>query len=133
VIERHENEYSIGLMCRVLEVSRTGYYAYRHRPTSERELENRLLVRQIRRVQQANRKSYGSPRMMRELRDQGRKCGRNRVARLMRENGLGARRKKRFRKTTDSRHSFRCAENLVEREFTVDAPNRVWVSDVTYI
>jgi putative transposase len=133
VIERHENEYSIGLMCRVLEVSRTGYYAYRHRPTSERELENRLLVRQIRRVQQANRKSYGSPRMMRELRDQGRKCGRHRVARLMRENGLGARRKKRFRKTTDSRHSFRCAENLVEREFTVDAPNRVWVSDVTYI
>ena len=116
-----------------LDVSRTGFYAYRSRPVSERELENRQIVVEMRVVQGANRQSYGSPPMTRALRAQGRTCGRHLVARLMRHNGLAARRKKRFRKTTDSNHSFRCAENLVAREFTVEAPNLVWVGDVTYI
>lgn len=133
MIEQHDKQYSIALMCGALDVSRTGFYAYRSRPTSERELENRLLVDEMRVVQSSNRQSYGSPRMTRELRDQGRTCGRNRVALLMRRNGLAARRKKRFRKTTDSKHPFRCAENLVAREFAAEAPNRVWVGDVTYI
>ena len=133
MIEQHENDYAIAMMCRALEVSRAGYHAYRTRPTSERELENRLLLQQIRAMQKATRQSYGSPRMTRKLRALGKTCGRHRVARLMRENDLGARRKKRFRKTTDSNHSFPCAENLVAREFTVSAPNRVWVSDVTFI
>lgn len=133
MMERCENEYSSALMCRVLEVSRSGYHAYRTRPTSNRDLENKEFVKLMARTQKLTRQSYGSPRMTRELREQGKKCGRHRVARLMRENGLGARRKKRFRKTTDSNHSFRCAENLVARNFTVGSPNRVWVSDVTYI
>jgi putative transposase len=133
VIEQHENDYAIALMCRALEVSRAGYHAYRTRPTSERELENRLLLQQMRALQKSTRRSYGSPRMTRKLRTLGETCGRHRVARLMRENDLGARRKKRFRKTTDSNHSFPCPENLVAREFTVSAPNQVWVSDVTFI
>jgi putative transposase len=133
VIGQNENTYAIAMMCRVLEVSRAGYYAYRARPTSDRELENRLLLQQIQVTQKVTRQSYGSPRMTRELRTQGNTCGRHRVARLMRENGMGARRKKRFRKTTDSNHSHPCAENLVAREFTVSVPNQVWVSDVTYI
>jgi transposase InsO family protein len=133
VIEQNENAYAIAMMCRALEVSRTGYYAYRTRPTSDRELENRLLLQQIQAAQKVTRQSYGSPRMTRELRTQGKTCGRHRVARLMRENGMQARRKKRFHKTTDSNHSHPCAENLVAREFTVSVPNQVWVSDVTYI
>jgi putative transposase len=133
VIEQHENEYAIAMMCRALEVSRAGYHAYRTRPTSERELEDRLVLQQIRATQRAMRQCYGSPRMTRKLRALGQKCGRHRVARLMRENDLGARRKRRFRKTTDSKHSFSCAENLVAREFTVSAPDRVWVADVTFI
>ncbi len=133
MIERNENSYAIGMMCRALEVSRAGYYAYRHRPTSEREAENRLLVQEIRRLQASTRQSYGSPRIVRALRSQGRVCGRHRIARLMRQNDLGARRRRRFRTTTNSDHSRPCAENLLDRRFTVSAPNLVWVSDVTYI
>ncbi|MBU1949194.1 MAG: IS3 family transposase, partial [Candidatus Eisenbacteria bacterium] len=133
VIEQNEKVYAIAMMCRALEVSQTGYYAYRTRSASNRELENQELLEQIRTVQKATRQAYGSPRMTRELRTKGKTCGRHRVARLMRKNGLGARRKKRFRKTTDSNHSFPCAENLVAREFTVSEPNRVWVADVTFI
>lgn len=133
MIEQSGSTYALGMMCRALGVSRTGYFAYRTRETSERELENRQLLQQIQAVQKVTRQSYGSPRMTRELRTQGKTCGRHRVARLMRKNGLGAKRKRRFRKTTDSIHSHPCAENLVAREFTVSAPNRVWVSDVTYI
>ena len=92
-MERCENEYSIALMCRVLEVSRSGYHAYRTRPSSHRDLENKEFVKLMVRAQKLTRQSYGSPRMKKELRDLGKKCGRNRVARLMRENGLGARRK----------------------------------------
>jgi len=86
VIGQNENTYAIAMMCRVLEVSRAGYYAYRARPTSDRELENRLLLQQIQVTQKVTRQSYGSPRMTRELRTQGNTCGRHRVARLMREN-----------------------------------------------
>lgn len=133
MIEQHENQYAIAMMCRALEVSRAGYHVYRTRSTSERELEDRLLLQLIRATQRAMRQCYGSPRMTRKLLALGQKCGRHRVARLMRENDLGARRKKRFRKTTDSNHSFSCPENLVAREFTVSTPDRVWVSDVTFI
>lgn len=116
-----------------MEVSRAGYHRYRTRPTSERELENRLLVQQMRILQQSARQCLGSPRLTRKLRERGQPCGRHRVARLMRENGLNARRRKRFRRTTDSNHAHPCAENLVARNFTVAEPNQVWVSDVTFI
>jgi putative transposase len=133
VIEQNDKAYPIGLMCRALGVSRTGYHTYRTRPTSDRETENQSLLLKIKATQKETRQSYGSPRMLRELRGLDMACGRHRVARLMRENGLGARRKRRFRKTTDSNHEFTCPENLVAREFTVAAPNQAWVSDVTYI
>lgn len=132
-MEQNESTYRIAMMCRVLAVSRAGYYAYRSRRPSNRELENRQLLAEIRATQEVTRQSYGSPRMTRELRDQGKRCGRHRVARLMRENGMGARRKKRFCKTTDSKHGHPCAANVIAREFTVSLPNQVWVSDVTYI
>lgn len=133
MIAQHAEEYPITLMCRALEVSRAGYHRFRTRPVSGREVTNRLLVQQMRILQKSSRQSLGSPRLTRKLRDQGKPCGRHRVARLMRQNGLNARRKRRFRKTTDSNHTFPCAENLVARNFTAAGPNQVWVSDVTFI
>ncbi len=133
MIEMNETSYAIVMMCRVLEVSRAGYYAYRRRPPSRRELEDRDLVQQIRAAQRAKRQCYGSPRMTKSLRALGHRCGRHRVARLMRENDLGARRRKRFRRTTDSNHSLPCAANLLDRQFRVSKPNAVWAGDVTYI
>lgn len=133
MIAQHRGEYSVALMCDVLDVSRAGFYAHLKRPPSPRTLENRTVVEEIRSIQEKTRHAYGSPRMTRELCDRGHRFGRHRVARLMRLNGLQARRKRRFRKTTDSNHSFPIAPNLLERNFKVSAPNRVWVSDVTYI
>lgn len=132
-MEQHENEHAIAMMCRVLEVSRAGQHAYRTRPTSERKLEDRLISQLIRATRRAMRQCYGSPPMTSKLRAMGQKGGRHRVARLMRENDLGARRKHRFRKTTDLNHSVCCPEHLVARELTISAPDRVWVSGVTCI
>ena len=133
MIQQLERAYPLGLMCRALEVSRAGYYAFRQRPPSVRELADRELVRQITAVQRKVRSAYGSPRMHRELRELGESCGRHRVARLQRQHGLGARRKRRYRKLTDSNHAFGYAENLLARQFVVAAPNQVWVSDVTCV
>jgi transposase InsO family protein len=120
-------------MCRALEVSRAGYYAFRQRPPSARELGDRELVEQITVVQKKVRGAYGSPRMHRELRELGQSCGRHRIARLQRQHGLGARRKRRYRKLTDSNHAFGYAENLLARQFCVEAPDQAWVSDVTCV
>ena len=120
-------------MAEALELSRSGYYAGRKRPESRREEENRELVKKIEVVHQANRRVYGSPRMTVELNDQGLACSRNRVARLMKENGIAARTKRKFKVTTSSKHQFPVAPNLLQQSFTADHPNRVWASDITYI
>lgn len=133
MIVQHRHEYSITMMCRALNVSRAGYYASQRRKPSRRAIENQSLVQEIRDVQRSIRHSYGSPRMITELKARGRSCGRHRTARLMRDNGLQARRKRRFRRTTDSNHGFPCAPNLLARNFAVERPNYVWVSDVTYV
>ncbi len=133
MIQQFENEYPLGLMCRALEVSRTGYHAFRTRRPSARAQEDRELVAEIEQVQRKFRHAYGSPRMWRALRARGRTCGRHRIARLQRQHGLGARRKRRRKRLTDSNHRFPCAENLLARQFRVEAPNQVWVSDVTCV
>ena len=121
------------LMCRVLEVSRSGYYAWRGRPESERACRNRLLVSQIRVVHARRKNRYGSPRMTDELRESGVRCHRHQVARLMRENGIRAKAARKFRVTTDSQHRHPVAPNLLDRQFTVSRPDTVWVSDITYL
>ena len=120
-------------MAKVLRVTRSGFYAWLNGEPGSRAKEQRDLVEQIQRIQHEVARRYGSPRMTAALRRQGRKVGHNRVARLMRENQLGARRKKAFRVTTKSNHSHPVAENLLQRLFAVSAANRVWVSDITYI
>lgn len=121
------------LMCRVLEVSRSGYYAWRKAEPSKRSQENAELAAKISDVHKESRRSYGSPRVHAELVAQGFEVGRNRVARLMRENGIVGRRRPRFRKTTDSNHTLPVADNVLDREFYADEPDRAWVADITYI
>lgn len=120
-------------MCQVLEVSVSGYYAWRRRPESRRGQANRVLLSGIRMGHQRSRQTYGSPRMTAELQSLGYVCSENRVARLMREGGVRAVGKRKYRVTTRSQHAHPVAENLLDRNFTADRPNRVWLSDITCI
>ena len=121
-------------MCEVLEVSRSGFYAWRSRPESERSKHHRKLVEEIR-VIHADRdmKSYGSPRVHQELVARGESCSENTVARLMRVHGLAAKTRRKYKATTDSTHALPLAENVLNREFEQEAPDRVWLADITYI
>jgi transposase InsO family protein len=135
-IEQHRHQYAIGLQCRVLGVSVSGYYASRRRPASQRSQQNRQLEVRIRAVFEQHRHRYGSPRIQRELRDQGFVCSRKRVARLMQKAGLRARPRRRFKRTTDSSHRYPVALNHLARCFSpiqVGAVNRVWAGDITYL
>ena len=132
-IEVEKASYPIALMCRILQVSRGGYYAWRTRPESARSRSDRKLLVDIRAAHKASRRTYGSSRMQRELLAQGQSVGRHRVARLMRLDGLRGRRRRRFRTTTQSNHAHPVAANQLERQFAVEAPNQAWVTDITYI
>ena len=133
-IEDHRGAYPVQLMCAVLEVSPAGYYAWRDRPVSERAKSDATLLAEIRQVHRDSRGRYGSPRVHAALRRQGRDASRGRIERAMRRNGIRAiMAKPRRVRTTDSRHDLPIAPNLVARDFTTDAPNRVWLGDITYI
>lgn len=135
-IRAHASEYPITRLCGVLEVSKAGYYAWRKRPQSRRARADLRLKVKIRSVHRKSRRSYGSPRVHEELKAEGIPCGRKRVERLMREDGLRAKKKRRFRRTTDSSHAHAIAPNRLERRFQVeevDGVDRVWVSDITYL
>jgi putative transposase len=125
--------YPVTMLCAVLGVSCSGFYSWRRRPQSERTRSDAQLAVQVTAVHERSRKTYGSPRVHAELRARGVHVGRKRVERLMKRNGLEARRKRRFRKTTDSKHMNPIAPNVVAREFEAAAPNRVWVTDVTAV
>jgi transposase InsO family protein len=125
--------FPIVVLCRVLEVTRAGYYAFVSRGPSKRDREDAHLVVAVRAVHTKSKNRYGSPRVHRALRAKGVTVGRNRVARLMRAEGLVARRPRRFCRTTDSAHNLPIAENVLDRSFRADAPNRTWVTDITYV
>lgn len=132
-ISAHRETFKVGRMCTLLKVSRSGYYTWLKRPESRRSLENRALEDKIRVFHAASHGIYGSPKIHRDLIDDGVRCGKNRVARIMREAGIRSRTKKKFKATTNSRHNLPVAPNLLNQDFTVDAPDRTWVSDITYI
>jgi transposase InsO family protein len=132
-IRDHLATFPVQLLCEVLGVSRSGYYAWASRPESARAAADRDLAAAIHVSHEGSRGRYGSPRVHAELRAHGRRVGRKRVARLMRGMGLSARRKRRFRRTTDSAHAFPVAPNRLGRDFTASAPDRVWLSDLTYL
>jgi putative transposase len=133
-IEDRRADYPVTIMCDVLGVSPAGYYAWRARPESRRAADNRQLIDDIKRVHRDACERYGSPRIHAELRAQGRGVSRGRIERLMRRHGIRAimARPRRMR-TTDSRHDFPIAPNLIERNFTADALNRTWLADITYV
>jgi len=133
-IAAHAEQFSIQRMCRVLEVQRSGYYAWRYRSPSSREQANQVLMLLIRAEHQTSRKTYGSPRIQVVLRRKGVACGRHRVARLMRQDGLYARRRRKTHPITTQRQpGVVPAPNRLNREFSATAPNCKWVSDFTYI
>lgn len=132
-IEDNEGIHSVERMAGVLGVSRSGYYGWLSRGESAREGANRELAQEIRKIQEKVSYRYGSPRVTAELRRGGMRVGHNRVARVMDENGLGARPKRKYRCTTKASESRPVAENLLARNFTVAQKNTVWASDITYI
>ena len=127
----HSHEFPVTLMCRVLAVSTSGYYAWRGRPQSQRAQDNLELLDRIKEVHATSRETYGSPRVHAELvQGQGIQCNKKRVERLMRIHDIRGRQRRRRRvKTTDSNHSLPVAPNLLDRQFEADAPNRKWVAD----
>ncbi len=126
--------YPIRLMCRSLHVSAAGYYAWVDRPESARALSNRTLLTEVRSIHRDSRETYGSPSIWDELYHKRGQCvGENRVARLMRNNGIRAKTVKKWKATTDSGHRLPVAANTLNRQFTVNAPNRVWAGDITYV
>ena len=120
-------------MGRVLEVSRSGYYSWAKHQPGVRQRENERLLIDIQQAYRRGRGTYGSPRITAELRSNGIPCGKSRVARLMKQNGIKAKTKRRFKATTKSRHDLLVAENLLKGSFSIKAPNEVWVSDITFI
>jgi transposase InsO family protein len=133
-IHEHRRLFPVTVMCRVLAVSPSGFYAWRERPRSPRQQRRDALAIQIKAVHQAHRCVYGSPRVHRALRAQGQRVSENTVARIMRQERVRARVRKRFTPTTtDSRHRYATAPNRLDRDFAAQAPDRKWVADITYV
>ena len=132
-IDEHRIRWPVRLMCQVLQVSPGGYYSWRGRPASARQQRREALAGEIRAIHREVKQRYGSPRMHAELLARGRSCCVNTVARLMHEQGIAAKTKRKFRCTTDSSHNLPVADNLLDRQFEPAAVNRAWVADITYI
>ena len=130
-IQARKVAYPVATMCRVLGVSTSGFYAWQKEPESPRAKSDAALALRVAAAHLQSRGRYGSPRVHAQLRADGVRVGQKRVARIMRVEGLVARRKRRFRRTTDSKHSDPIAPNLVQRDFHQDAPNETWVTDVS--
>ena len=132
-ISAHQETFKVGHMCSLLNVSRSGYYAWCKRPESRRSRENRILEDKIRVFHAASHGIYGAPKVHQDLIDDGVRCGKNRVARIMREADIRSRTKRKFKATTNSKHKLPVAPNLLNRDFTADAPDRVWVADISVL
>ena len=132
-IEDHREGFPVTRMCKVLNVSSSGYYAWRQRPVSAREMANQELVRAIEAAYNSSYATYGSPRIYHELRAQGVACSENRVARLMRLRGIRAKQARQYKATTKRDKAHPVVPNLLKRNFVADRPNQIWLADITYI
>jgi putative transposase len=130
-IDAEKATHAIAILCRCLEVTRSGFYAWQRRPESAHAHRDRQLRVKIRASHEASRRAYGSPRVWKDLAEEGETVSRKRVARLMREDGLVARPRRRFKGTTMSDHDQPVATNVLDRQFTADAPNQRWVGDTS--
>jgi len=132
-IEAERANFSVNMMCQCMGVSSSGFYAWRSRKPSSRAKRDAVLRARITTIHKKSRGTYGSPRVLRDLRAEGFRVGRKRIARLMADEGIVGREKRAFKKTTDSNHDNPIAANVLDRNFTVDAPDKAWVADITYI
>jgi putative transposase len=133
-IEDQREVWPVRVMCDALSVSPSGYYAWRSRPQSPRNIANRALLGDIQRIHAHHRGRYGAPRIHAELRAEGQAVSRKRIERVMRHHGIRARAPRRYRVcTTDSKHSLPVAPNLLDQNFVANRPNQVWLADITYI
>ena len=135
-IEQHRSEFPVVLMCRVLEVTRSGFYAWREREPSARAREDQRLRIEVRVIHSEARGCYGSPRVHAELQARGERVSRKRVARLMRQQDLRGKKRRRHRVTTNSEHTYPVAPNVLDRKFgikEIGGPDQAWVSDITYV
>ena len=132
-IEKWRQDHPVAVMCRVLEVSESGYHAWRQRPPSARSVENARLETEIKAAHQRTRETYGPERLQSDLADHGVKATVYRVKRLRSKLGLRCKQKQRFKATTNSKHSLPLAPNVLDRQFAVAAPNQAWVTDITYL
>jgi len=132
-IDRRRNQYPVRMMCRLLEVSRSGYYAWRVRPESQRVKTDRELLKRIRQIHADSDGVYGAVKIAAELNEQGCPCGRHKVARLMRRAGLKGCPKTTFKVTTQRDPKHAVADNLLQQNFAAENPNERWASDITYI
>lgn len=132
-VAKYHGKYPVRSACALLGISRSGYYAWRNRKPSQREHCNQILINHIHQVYKQSRKIYGSPRVHAQLIKQGIGCNQKTVAKYMRQNGLKGQRKYRKVVTTNSKHEFPVAPNLLKREFQAERPDQKWVGDITYI
>lgn len=132
-IEDHRDEFPVKRMCQVLAVSTSGYYAWRKRPVSAREMANRALVERIKEAHADSNETYGSPRVYRELKAHGVACSENRVARLMRQERIRAKQVKRRKRTTKANEAHPVAPNRLGGDFAASRPDEKWVTDISYI
>lgn len=132
-IQNHVDEFPVIVMCRVLKVTSSGYYAWRIRPLNARAVARDQLTKRIVQIHEESRQTYGSPRIHRQLVDEDQPCSVNHVAKLMQEAGIRAKMKCRFKVTTKSSNNHQPAPNLLNRQFNRDEPNNAWVGDITYI
>lgn len=132
-IDAAKKEFPVQRLCNVLGVSPSGYFDWKRRPACRRQRDDMVLLAHVRSAFALSNETYGSPRMVHELRDNGLSTGRRRIARLMRENALKVRQKRRFKRTTDSLHAFPVAPNLLDQDFTATGPNQKWGADISYV
>lgn len=131
-IANHREAFPVTRMCQVLDVSPSGYYAWRKRRSSQREMANEELLKEIKAVYENSNGTYGSPRIYHELKDKL-PCSENRVARLMHKHDIAAKQKKRYKRTTKANSDHPVAPNLLNSDFTATTPNQKWTTDITYI
>jgi len=132
-MDQHSSTHGVQKMCRIIGASRSGYYRWKIQPQSRRQKENEKILMEIKESHKNSRRAYGSPRIVEDLKAKGMKCGKNRVARLMKIHGIVGKAKKKFKATTNSNHALPVAENLLNQNFTAEKPNTVWLSDITYV
>jgi putative transposase len=132
-IEQHKHEFSVVKMCKVLQVSKGGYYKWTHKKPTKQQLRNTMLTTAIKQIHEQSKRRYGSPRIAKELNMRGLKASEVLVAKLMRANEIRSIIRKKYVVTTDSKHKYPVVDNKLNRQFEVQKQNEVWVSDLTYV